>query len=93
MINKFEEKLNKLFKKEPRFVDQEGDLLTNTIIDSAYKADSKLIELLISEKDIKETFFTKIKDVYVFNINDFVSYVQDKNFLNDSYTKFKKNWA
>ena len=89
MINKFEEKLNKLFKKEPRFVDQEGDLLTNTIIDSAYKADSKLIELLISEKDIKETFFTKIKDVYVFNINDFVSYVQDKNFLNDSYTKFK----
>lgn len=89
MINKFEEKLNKLLKKEPRFIDQEGDLLTNTIIDSAYKADSKLIELLISEKDIKEIFFTKIKDVHVFNINDFVSYVQDKNFLNDSYTKFK----
>ena len=86
---KFEEKLNTILKKEPRFIDQEGDLLSNTIIDSAYKADNKLIELLISEKDIKETFFTKIKDVFVFNINDFVSYVQDKNFLNDSYTKFK----
>ena len=34
-------------------------------------------------------FFKKIKDVYVFNINDFVSYIQDKNFLNDSYTKYK----
>lgn len=89
MTNKFEEKLNTIIKKEPRFLDQEGDLLTNTIIDSAYKADSKLIELLISDKEIKDKFFTKIKDVHVFNINDFVSYIQDKNFLNDSYTKFK----
>src|SRR3989344_7364228 len=89
MVNKFEEKLNKILKNEPDFLDQEGDILTNTIIDKAYKADSKLIELLISDKEIKDKFFKKIKDVYVFNINDFVSYVQDKNFLNDSYTKFK----
>ena len=89
MVNKFEEKLNKILKNEPDFLDQEGDILTNTIIDKAYKADSKLIELLISDKEIKDKFFKKIKDVYVFNINDFVSYIQDKNFLNDSYTKFK----
>ena len=89
MVNKFKEKLHKILKNEPDFLSQEGDILTNTVIDKAYKADSKLIELLIGDKEIKDKFFKKIKDVYVFNINDFVSYVQDKNFLNDSYTKFK----
>ena len=89
MANKFEEKLNTILKKETSFLDQEGDIMTNAVIDGAYKADVRLIELLISDKEIKDKFFSKVKDVYVFNINDFVSYIQDKNFLDDSYTKFK----
>ena len=84
MANKFEEKLNTILKKETSFLDQEGDIMTNAVIDGAYKADVRLIELLISDKEIKDKFFSKVKDVYVFNINDFVSYIQDKNFLDDS---------
>jgi len=88
-MNKFYKNLEKLLKKDSRFLDQEGDLLKNQIIDSAYKADEKLIELLISQKEFKNKFFSKIKDVLVFNINDFVSYISDKNFLSNSYTKYK----
>jgi adenine-specific DNA-methyltransferase len=83
-------KLEKALKTDPRFVDADGDLFKNEVIDKAYKADQKLIEILISDKELEEKFFSKIKNHLVFNINDFVAYVQDKNFLNDSYTKFKK---
>ena len=41
MTNKFEDKLNAILKRDSRFLDQEENLLTNTIIDSAYKIDNK----------------------------------------------------
>jgi len=89
MIKDFYSKLENLLKKDSRFVDQDGDLLKSNIIDSAYKADKKLVELLLSKKEFKSKFFSKIKDVLVFNINDFVFYISDKNFLADSYTKYR----
>jgi len=89
MNKNFNKKLEDLLKKDSRFVDKEGELLKSSVIDLAYKADAKLVEILLSDKELKEKFFRKIKDVFVFNINDFVAYVQDKNFLANSYTKYK----
>ena len=89
MSQKFFNKLEKLLKKNNRFINQEGDLLISEIIDRAYKIDKKLIELLLSDKEIKSKFFTEIKKHWVFDITAFVSYVHDKKFLNDSYTKFR----
>jgi len=92
----FYTKLENLLKAEPHFVDQEGDLLKSNVLDLAYKADKRLIEILLSDKDLKNKFFSKIsasggKDsALVFNINDFVNYIQDKNFLADSYTRYCK---
>ncbi len=101
MPQDFYSKLETILKQDSRFIDQEGDLLKSNVIDAAYKADKKLVELLLSGKDSKAKFFSKIKparhasqgdaggDVLVFNINDFVAYIQDKNFLADSYTKYR----
>jgi len=89
MTKDFYSKLENLLKKDSRFVDQDGDLLKSNVIGAAYKADKKLLELLLSEKEFRSKFFGKIKDVLVFNINDFVGYIQDKNFLADSYTKYR----
>jgi len=89
MSQEFYSKLEKLLKKDSRFIDQEGDLLKSNVIDAAYKADKKLIELLLTQREFKAKFLSKIKDVWVFNINDFVGYIQDKNFLADSYTKYR----
>ncbi len=88
-VNIFEKKLIDILKKEPGFIDREGELLKNNVIDAAYKIDRKLIELLLSDGKFKDKFFNKIKDVLVFNINDFVAYISDKNFLADSYTKYR----
>ena len=89
MSQNFYSKLENLLKKDARFIDQEGDLLKSNVIDAAYKADKKLIELLLSQKEFKSKFFGKVKSALVFNINNFVAYVQDKNFLADSYTKYR----
>ena len=91
MPKDFYSKLEKLLKQNSKFVDQGGDLLKSNVIDSAYKADKKLIELLLSGKEFKNKFFSKVKNVLVFKINDFVAYIQDKKFLADSYTKYGQN--
>jgi adenine-specific DNA-methyltransferase len=88
MVKNFNEKLVELLKKDKRFLTNDGDLIKGEVIKRAYQVDNKLIELLISEKEIKDFFFKKIKDLYVFDINKFVDFVQDKNFLDNSYTKF-----
>lgn len=105
MPQDFYSKLETILKQDSRFVDQEGDLLKSNVIDAAYKADKKLVELLLSGKDSKAKFFSKVKparhasqgdaggDVLVFNINDFTAYIQDKNFLADSYTKYRNKIA
>jgi len=90
MAQSFNDKLTDLLKKDIRFVDEEsGELIRSEIVNEALKIDKKLIEALLSEKDIKEKFFTEIKGHWVFDINKFIEFIQDKNFLSDSYTKFK----
>ena len=89
-MKKFQEKLENLLKKDLRFVDEDtGKLIRNEIVTHALKIDKKLIELLLINAEIKKKFFIEIKGNWVFNINDFIDYIQDKNFLSDSYTKFK----
>ena len=84
---------NKLLKNKlceiKTFLDEENKLIKNLIIDEAYKINNELIKKLLEEEKLKETFFQKIKDVYVFNVNKFIDYVKDKDFLDNSYTKFK----
>ena len=83
-MKKFQEKLEKLLKKDLRFVDEDtGKLIRNEVVNSALKIDKKLIEALLSDIEVKKKFFIEIKGNWVFNINDFVDYIQDKNFLSD----------
>ena len=88
-MSNFNNRLIGLLKKDLDFLDEENNLLKNEVVNKAWKADQKLIELLIEDEEIKAKFFTKIKDCYVFDINTFTDYIQDKHFLNDSYTKYK----
>ena len=44
---------------------------------------------MIKDKEIKDAFFEKIEDLWIFNINKFVDYVQDKKVFSNSVTKFE----
>ena len=80
--------LKNLLQKDERLV-SEGRLLKNKIIELALKLDKDLIELLLSDKQMKEVFFTQVGKATIFYKDKFVKFVSNKQFLPDSYTSFK----
>jgi len=87
-MTKFHQKLENILKKESKFLDQNGNLLKAKLIDYAFNIDEDLIKILINDPEVKKEFFKKIQDVEIFDINHFIDYIKDKNFLNHSYTAF-----
>jgi len=80
--------LKTLLLKDERLV-SEGELLKNKIIELALKTDKDLIELLLSDKQMKEVFFTEVGKATIFDKNKFIKFISNKQFLPDSYTAFK----
>lgn len=78
-----------VLKKDMRFLDEDGDIIRNAIIDKAFKYDEELLTSLLEDEKLKKVFFRKIKGSLVFLQSTFIDYIQDKNFLIDSYTKYK----
>ena len=89
MPKHFHEKLINLLKTDPRFVDGEGELIKAAVIDRAWKMDHDLVRLLLADADIKAKFFDEIEGHYIFNTNTFINYISNKNFLANSYTRFR----
>ncbi len=85
----FNKKLIDLLKTDSRFVDDEGELIKAAVIDRAWKIDRNLVKLLLSEPEIEKKFFDEIEGHWIFNINTFIEYISDKNFLANSYTRFR----
>lgn len=80
--------LIKTLEKDERLV-VDGELLKNKVIELANKMDTGLLRLIKSEKDLKKHFFVEVDDVLVFDKQKFFDFVNNKNFLADSFTKYK----
>ena len=89
MSKRFHEKLIELLKTDPRFVDEEGELIKAAVMDRAWNIDHGLVRLMLGDADIKAKFFDEIEGHWIFNINIFIEYLSDKNFLANSYTRFR----
>jgi len=85
----FNSKLIDLLKINHNLVDDEGELLIAAVQDRAWKIDHDLVKLLLSDKEIKAKFFDEIEGHWIFNINTFLEYISQKNFLDNSYTRFR----
>lgn len=86
---KLYETLEKQLKKEPNYVTDEGELKKWVVINKGQNYDAELIGLLLEHKELKAKFFLDIKGVLVFNQTMFVQFMEQKNYLNDSYTAYK----
>ena len=82
------EELKLLLEKDGRLV-SEGKLLKNRIVELALKLDKDLVKLLLSNERIREHFFTEVDRILVFDKEKFMKFVDNKEFLPDSYTAFK----
>jgi len=84
--------LTKLFQKDDRIF-ADGKLLKNKLTELALKLDQVLIELLLSDGKAKEHFFVektaKKEKVLIFDKDKFIAFVNNKEFLSDSFTSFK----
>jgi adenine-specific DNA-methyltransferase len=86
---KLYETLENQLKKEPNYVTDNGELKKWVVINKAQNYDAELIGLLLDDKELKTKFFLDIKGVLVFNQSLFVQFLEQKNYLNDSYTSYK----
>ncbi len=81
--------LENQLKKEPNFISDNGEIKKWVVINKAQNFDPDLLELILENEELKDKFFFKIKDVTVFNQNLFIQFLEQKNYLNDSYTQYK----
>ena len=70
------------------WLDEAHTTLNQTkLIDLVESIDENIIELLMQNESLREKFFVKIKDVYVFKINDF-KFFMEENKVDNSYTQY-----
>lgn len=82
------QELRSLLQKDKRLV-SDDELLKNRIVELALKLDKDLIKLLLSNKKVKEHFFKEVDKTLIFDKEKFMKFVDNKEFLPDSYTAFK----
>ena len=85
----FNQKLTALLKTQPDFLDDADELILAAVRDHAWQLNHDLIKLLLTDDEIKATFFDQIDGHWIFNYNTFINYITDKNFLANSYTRFR----
>lgn len=91
MKDSFYTELLETLKKDSEFVSDEGSLLKNKIIEKANKLDEEFLKLLMSNEIVKKRLFKKIENAYIFDKVEFGWFINNREFLPDSYTKFKNN--
>jgi len=86
---KLYETLENQLKKENNFVTDEGELKKWVVIGKARNYDPVLIKLLLGNDTLKEKFFVEVEGTLVFKQEEFITFMEMKNYLNDSYTQYK----
>ena len=80
----------KVLKADERLWNEDKTELNQTLLlDLIEKNDETIINLLLQEKDLKDMFFVKIKDAYLFKTNDFRFFIEE-NKVDNSYTAYKR---
>lgn len=88
-MTKFYETVLAVLKQDNRFFTEEGVLLRNAVYEAAMQMDTNLIHLLLTNDITKARFFKEVDGITVFDKVGFGWVVNNREFLPDSYTRFK----
>lgn len=66
-----------------------GELKKWVIADKARNYDAELFALLLENEDLKKTFFKNVNGTLIFLLEQFLLFIEQKNYLNDSYTSYR----
>ncbi len=81
--------LETVLKTEPNYVTDDGNLKKWVVINKAQNYDAELLSLLLENEELKKRYFKPVAGVLVFDQNGFINFLEQKNYLNDSYTAYK----
>lgn len=87
-MNFYNEVLNVL-KSDDRFFSDDGQLLRNAVYEAAMQIDAKLIKALYANEETRKHFFTDVDGIAVFDKVGFGWVINNREFLPDSYTRYK----
>ena len=88
-MNTFFNKVLDVLRQDTRFFSEDGELLRNAVYEAAMQMDAQLIKLLYSNEETQNRFFTDIDGVAVFDKVGFGWVVNNREFLKDSYTRYR----
>lgn len=88
-MTNFFERLLAILESDERFLAEDGTFLRNAVYEAAMKMDSNLIRLLLSNEETHKRFFTNVDGIEVFDKTGFSWVINNRQFLPDSYTRFK----
>lgn len=85
----FYETVVDVLKQDARFVAEDGTFLRNAVYEAAMKMDAPLIKRLLGNEETAKRFFADVDGVKVFDKMGFAWVINNRQFLPDSYTRFK----
>lgn len=85
----FYETVLAVLKSDERFVAEDGTFLRNAVYEAAMKMDKNLIRILLTNDETRTRFFVEVDGVKVFDKIGFAWIINNRQFLPDSYTRFK----
>ena len=88
MKNNIIDVVEEVLKQNEKYVSEDGKLLKTNVYSDVMTMNEDLIKLLLSNSKIKEKFFVKVSDNYIFDKQAFAWFIDSKEFLPDSYTKY-----
>ena len=86
---KIYENLELLLKSQNDYVTDEGELKKWVVISKAQNHDKDLVALLVGDEEAKAQFFEDVSGALVFRQGHFIRFLEQKNYLNDSFTAFR----
>ena len=80
-----------IMKKDKRFVKDDGNFDKVAFYKEVNNLDELVLSKLMKVKSIKEKYFKKVGDNFVFDKSDFLNLFDNVNFLGDSWTRFRSS--
>lgn len=77
-----------LLKTNSKYVSEDGRLLKAVVYSDVMTMNQELLQLLLSNEKIKERFFVEVNGTLVFDKQKFAWFIESKEFLPDSYTRY-----
>ena len=75
-------------KTENNYVSDNGNIKKWVVAEQARAYSPDLIAMLLANEHLKNAFFEDVKGTMVFMLDKFLQFIEQKNYINDSYTRF-----